>query len=90
MLNTTDMDDPKNEEAISQPVSAFVVFGANVGVLISYLYIIIHSNISDSVGAFLLFCHLLICIVLALKSKRPVWWVSACAVAFPLISLLTS
>jgi len=78
------------ENRNEQTISAFVILGINILSLVVYLTLVFSAELSDTVGAFFLFCHVLICIAFAINSKRQVWWVSACIVALPLISVVTS
>ena len=83
-------EEPEEEQKYREPMPALAIIGMNFGALLIYLTIIINSNsISDSTGAFILTCHLLICIAFAVHSKRIPWWISACIVALPLFSVLT-
>lgn len=61
----------------------------NVILLFSYLGLVMGLDYPDSLGAFLLVCHLVICIIFAIKSQRIVWWLLSITVAFPLISVLS-
>ncbi len=80
---------PEEQHEYREPMPALAIIGMNIGALIIYLAVIINSNaIPDSVGAFILTCHLLICVAFGIHSKRVPWWVSACIVAFPLYSVL--
>ena len=83
-------EEPEEEQEYHEPMPPLAIIGINFGALVIYLAIIINSNsIPDSVGAFILTCHLLICIGFAVYSKRTPWWISACIVALPLFSVLT-
>jgi hypothetical protein len=83
------MIDQENEGENKNPMSAFAIVGINIGSLIAYMTFVFNTNMSDSTAAFFLFFHVLICVAFAINSKRPVWWISACIVAFSLISVLT-
>lgn len=78
------------ENRDDQTMSAFAILGINILSLTAYLTLVFSAELSDTVGAFFLLCHVLICVVFAINSKRPVWWVSACIVALPLISVVIS
>ena len=84
------MMDFDNEES-KKAINGYAIFLINIVCLFIYLAAFVKSNrMPDSVAEFLLLCHVLICIVWAVKTKRPAWWVSACVVVLPLISLLLS
>lgn len=77
------------ENRNKQTISAFAILGINILSLVAYLTLVFNAELSDTIGAFFLLCHALICITFAIKSKRPVWWVSAFIVVLPLISVVT-
>lgn len=79
-----------NSEDDKEPISALAIATINIGCLIAYMIIVFSSGMSDTIAACVLFLHTIICIAFAVFSKRPVWWILACIVALPLLSLLTS
>jgi hypothetical protein len=82
------MDDLQTDT--HEPFNVWAIIGLNFFVVIAYVYLLLPSNISDSVLITILFAHVVICICCALyrQGENVGWWVSSFIVAFPLTSLL--
>ncbi|WP_343697628.1 hypothetical protein [Flavobacterium sp.] len=79
-----------NENESEKTLPTYAILLINIIIFIIYLFIGFSSDLSDNIIGFMLFIHVVICIVFGGISKRTVWYITAGIIAFPLISLILS
>lgn len=79
-----------NENESKETLPTFAILLINILIFIIYLFIGFSSDLSDNIIGFMLFIHVVICIVFGGISKRSIWYITAGIIALPLISLIFS